>query len=114
MMSAPRDLTSAPWSPTSPPVEPNRSREVARFRWASELGAHGMPKPAPLERRGWVRVVEHPRFPGTWLMRIGELLGPGSEEKGGRGNKASKNLEGLQDHHERHWFRLLAEAGSAP
>jgi hypothetical protein len=38
------------------------------FRWASESRAHGMPTPATLERRGYRRVREHPRYPGCWLM----------------------------------------------
>jgi len=62
---------TTPCSPPSPPLTINRSKVVERFRWASELRAHGMPRPASLERRGWVRVCEHPRFPGTWLLRHG-------------------------------------------
>ena len=39
------------------------------YRWADTRRRHGMLTMAMLERRGWVRVAPHPRFPGSWLMR---------------------------------------------
>jgi len=44
------------------------SKIVGLFRWASETGAHGMPRPAALEAEGWVKVQAHPFWAGSWLM----------------------------------------------
>lgn len=45
-----------------------RTTDAVFLQWASETGAHGMPVPQELERKGWHRLTEHPLFHGTWLM----------------------------------------------
>ena len=39
------------------------------FQWANESGAHGMARPAALEKIGYVKVRQHPLWPKSWLMR---------------------------------------------
>jgi hypothetical protein len=42
---------------------------VTLFQWANEEGTSGMPLPEELERQGWVRVAQHPRWVKSWLMK---------------------------------------------
>jgi hypothetical protein len=39
------------------------------WRWATEPPRMGMASLRALERWGWVRVAEDPRWPGSWLLR---------------------------------------------
>lgn len=43
---------------------------VRVFRWACDPPRMGMASLRRLERRGWRRVREHPRYPGSWLMQF--------------------------------------------
>ncbi len=44
-----------------------RTATVRLYQWASTRSQHGMPGGEDLERDGWVRTLEHPWYPGTWL-----------------------------------------------
>ena len=39
------------------------------YRWASESGAQGMATVDELEWLGYVKLREHPLYPGTWYMK---------------------------------------------
>lgn len=41
---------------------------IMEFRWASEVGRHGMPYPEELEYLGFTRVRPCPNYPTAWLM----------------------------------------------
>lgn len=45
-----------------------QSRED-EYQWSNESGIHGMAKIADLEREGWIKVREHWKYAGSWLMR---------------------------------------------
>jgi len=41
---------------------------MTEYRWASEVGAHGMAHPEELEYLGYRRHVQSPIYPASWLM----------------------------------------------
>jgi hypothetical protein len=44
-----------------------RPAAIRWFRWAAHPPRLGMASLRTLEQRGWRRVREHPRYPGSWL-----------------------------------------------
>lgn len=49
-------------------VRPAVRRRTTWYRWASDPPRFGMASLRVALRRGWRRVREHPRFPGSWLV----------------------------------------------
>ena len=48
------------------------------YCWASSTRAHGMQTPEEMERQGWTRLSESPRYPGCFMM-----VKPSTEEAKG-------------------------------